>query len=100
MFPIDNSLRKITYFIEYPHLYEFDNSSRGWLEGSCFISYYPEVKERALLLFLVCSTYFIILSAKQGGIKYQFRVFGMTLPEFEHSAQKLNGPTNHQFLFI
>ena len=48
--------------------------SRG-SEGSLFNSFCVEVEERPLLLFLDYTTlplYFITLSTKQGGIKYQF----------------------------
>ena len=51
--------------------------SRGQPEGSLYNSNYTEVYERALLLSLDCphftlDTYLILLSVKQGGIKYHF----------------------------
>ena len=51
--------------------------SQGWPEDSLFNSYYTELSGRTLLLSLDCShctldPYLIMLSAKQGSIKYHF----------------------------
>ena len=51
--------------------------SRGWPEGFLFNSYYIKVSARALFLFpgllhFTLDPYLIILSVKQGGIKYHF----------------------------
>ena len=51
-------------------------------EGSLFNIYYTEVQGRALLHFTL-DTYLILLIVKQGGIKYHFKVFGMTWPRIE-----------------
>ena len=58
------------------YIYKLADSSRGLPKGPLFKSYYTKVLERALLLSLYCSTsldpYLIMLSVKQGGIKYHF----------------------------
>ena len=70
-----------------------------------FNSYYTKVYRRALILSLDYSTlpYHIMLSVKQGGIKYHFLVFGMTrLGDWtqvsqnigEHSSELANGTCN------
>ena len=53
--------------------------SQGRLEGSLFSSYYSEVYWRALFHFTL-DFFLIMLSVKQGGIKYHFWVFRMTRP--------------------
>ena len=48
---------------------------RGWPEGSLFNSYYTEILGRVPLpglLHFTLDTYLILLSVKQGGIKYHF----------------------------
>ena len=61
--------------------------SRGWPEGSFFDSYYTKVLGGATLfprlLNFTLDPYLIMLSVKQGGIKYHFWVFGMTQPGIE-----------------
>ena len=67
---------------------KFGVLNRGWLEGSLFNSYYPLMKERALLLSLDCSTLPLILTlycwvlSKEASITI-FWVFGMTRPGVE-----------------
>ena len=65
--------------------------SWGWPEGSFFNSYYTEVYG-VLVDSLDCSTtldpYLILLSMKQGGIKYHFWACGMTRPGIEHRFSK------------
>ena len=51
--------------------------SRGWPEGSLFISYYTEVLGESAtpfqgLLHFTLDPHLIVLSVKQGGIKYDF----------------------------
>ena len=58
-------------------------------EGSLFISYlHLGVGEGATpfpgLLHFTLNPYLLMLSVKQGGIKYHFWVFGMTRPGIEH----------------
>ena len=61
-------------------------------EGFVFISYYTEVKGKALLLSLfhfTLDTYLILLSVKQDNIKYHFWDFGMIGPGIETPTHAL-----------
>ena len=49
------------------------NRSRGWPEGSFFYSYYTDANPFSGLLHFILDTYLILLSVKQGGIKYHFK---------------------------
>ena len=80
--------------------------SWGWPEGSLFNSYHTEMWRRVILLSLDCSTsldpYLIMLSVKQGGIKYHFFcVFGMTRPGTEpwSPGPLVNTLLNHYYYY-
>ena len=94
--------------IKYIKVSRFGDLSRGWPECSLFNSYYTKVYGRALLHSLDSSTLplmltLIMLSAKQGGIKYHFlslwydstwdwiQILGILGEHFSHQA---NGPVN------
>ena len=61
----DNYYLLNIYIYIYIYISKVDNHSRGWLESSPFNSYYPEV-------LWIAPLYLIMLSVKQGGIKYHF----------------------------
>ena len=49
------------------------------------------------ILHFTLNTYLILLSVKQGGIKYHFKVFGMTLTEIE---PRCPGPLANSLLIV
>ena len=59
--------------------------SRGRNKGSFFNCYYTDLQESPTLFFvsLTLDIYLIMLSVKQGSIRYHFWVVGMTQPEIE-----------------
>ena len=81
--------------------------SQGVSECSLFNSYYTNVGKDATpflgSLHFTLHSYLIMLSVKQGGIKYHFWVFGMTRPEIElQSARPLMNtlPIRPMFIYI
>ena len=80
---------------------KFSDRSRGRSEGSLFNSYYTEVlvggaTPSSRFLYFTLDTYLLMLSVKQGSIKYHFLSFWNGIePCFswvmgEHSSHKAN----------